>query len=90
MLPAERQFLRTPHGLHNIAGLAQAPDPGDRWRVIREWLVAGPFPLDRNAENPRGYLPVSIALRGPKWWMTPWPGSKPSDGADGWKYSAAT
>ena len=48
--PIERPFLRTPHGLHNIRGLAQAPNAEDKWHVVREFLVTGPFPLDRNEE----------------------------------------
>jgi len=48
VLPKDREYLRTPYGLHNLRGLAQAPPPNDRWHFIREWMVVGPFALDRD------------------------------------------
>ena len=49
--PQQRRFLLSPHGLHNIHGLAAAPPADEPWRFIRKWLVAGPFPLEWEGEG---------------------------------------
>jgi hypothetical protein len=43
--PAQIKYLESPYSLFNITNLANAPDPGDPWHRVSDYLVAGPFPL---------------------------------------------
>jgi len=49
--PEDRRFLLSPHSLYRIGGLKDAPAPDDPWHFVKQYVVAGPFPLEWDEQN---------------------------------------
>jgi hypothetical protein len=46
-IPVEyHKLLISPYGIRTIKGLQRMPAPDDPWRFVRNWEIAGPFPLE--------------------------------------------
>ncbi len=86
-LPAEYDHvLFTPYGIHNLPAFAQAVSPQERWHFIRNWEIAGPFPLEwggdsENVGEPEGFDRSYPPEQG----YTPRAYFETIDGVRGWK-----
>ncbi len=89
LLRHERQHLRTPYGLNGIRGLAHAPAPGDPWRFVRTWNIAGPFPLNRDDAEPGETAPGLLRSFAPETCGDSCGEFDTVDGPDRWRYAEA-
>jgi hypothetical protein len=64
-IPAQQQaYLHSPWGLHSIPNLRDVPEETP-WQVVREWRIAGPFPLNWDGKSDSGVSPPGLVRKHP-------------------------
>jgi len=59
--PEQQLYLYSPWSLHNIHGLRDVAEETP-WQPVREWMIAGPFPLEWNKEEPEDFETIPPGL----------------------------
>jgi len=90
LVPANQQrYLQVPAGLYMIRSLKNAPAADDPWHFVREWLIAGPFPLEQDTANPTAVPPGFERAYPPETDLAPNAQFTTVDGPGGWKRAEA-
>jgi hypothetical protein len=85
MSDTQKRYLISPYGLRNIQGLSEAPSSDDPWNFNRGWLVAGPFPLEMDAEDEDAMPAAFERAYGPEGDFDPAARFETVDGVSGWR-----
>lgn len=85
ILPEQQRFLLSPYGLFNIRNLKNAPPDDDPWHFVREWMIAGPFPLEFREETPDAIPLGFVRVYPPETNADPNTQFSTVDGQAGWK-----